>query len=200
MKQTLLTLFTFCVLCSFDKAGPEGKAMPLLPGKTLKGHTMNAAYFKGHVTLVNFMYIGCPPCMNEIGAMNRLYHDYAGNNKFQMLCIARQTNAQMNSFNAAGASLYSRIRTALGAEPIAYDILAACEGNASHTDTTGENIRISKECNIIEEIYGVDSYPTAWFVDKNGIVRKVSHGGPASKDDKEFYTRMKKEIDAMLAE
>ncbi len=178
--------------------------MPLLPQHTLDGKVVDANYFKGHVTLVNFMYIGCPPCMNELNILNRLNKEYGGKGNFQMLCIARQMKSQMVDFNSEDGPLFSQVRKFFGAEPIAYDILPACDEGASKMISRNANgdtsLRLESECDVVEKIYRVDSYPTTFLVDRNGIIRKINHGGPATKSDEKFYMNLRVDIDSMLSQ
>ncbi len=126
-----------------------GQKMPVLPAQTLDGVTVDAAYFLGKVTLVNFMYIGCPPCMAEIAFLNRLYDEYRAGGQVQVLCIARQMPAQMRDFNTADSSLYGKLRQAFGAGRIRYPILPACPPGASTQEQRGDNIRLNSECNTV---------------------------------------------------
>lgn len=57
-------------LMSFDQDSLLNHPMPSLHNKTLDGRTIDANYYKDHITLVSFMYIGCLPCMYEIDALN----------------------------------------------------------------------------------------------------------------------------------
>src|SRR5687767_220505 len=63
------------------------KPIPEFTGQTLAGKKIDKAYYKGKVTLVNFMFIGCMPCMKEISALNQLHLNNIANSKFQVLGI-----------------------------------------------------------------------------------------------------------------
>ena len=65
---------------------------------------------------------------------------------------------------------------------------------------SGQHIRMQRECNTITDVYGVTSFPTAFFVDKQGIIGKINKGGPPNQHDEHFYEEMKAQIDSMLAE
>jgi thiol-disulfide isomerase/thioredoxin len=66
----------------------------LLKTATVAGKAVDEAYYKGHVTVVSFMYIGCLPCMNEIALLNKLKKEYAEMG-VQVLCVAAQMKQQM---------------------------------------------------------------------------------------------------------
>lgn len=210
--KTLLLLFALSVpaFLSFDERTFLNKPMPTLPGETLDGKTVDEHYYKGHLTLVTFMYIGCPPCMNEIGALNRLKTELAGDDRFQILCVARQTRTQMLNFSGINKSTASSIRRAQGADSIQYDVLPACGDVASKMDSTIKrtitgkdtntevNIRLNTECDIIQQVFGITAYPAAFWVDENGTIKKISQGGPSANHDNAFYTELKAEADSML--
>ncbi len=196
-------------LLSFDYGSLLNHPIPLLPNKTLDGKTIDENYFRGHVTIVSFMYIGCPGCMNEITPLNKLKQEYAGNDKVQILCVARNMKEQMVQFNSNDTAKpdtnnlqnigYGLIRKAMKADAIQYTIQPAC--NEGHGRTVnGNEIRIASECNTIKDVYGIETFPTTFFVDKKGIVREMHVGGPAIKDDEEFYNYYKKQVDSLLAE
>ncbi len=174
----------------------------MLLNKTLEGKVIDADYYKGHVTIVSFMYIGCFPCMNEISILNKIKEDYSSNRQLQVLCVARQMRQQMVEFNSNNKTLFSRMRIALGADSIKYEIQPACNDGQStmEKDSTANYISIKSECSTIEDNYYFTAYPTVFYVDKKGIVRSIHTGGPGSKNDPIFYDEVKKEIDLLLAE
>jgi len=197
-------LFTpFCILCiilltSFESKDLLNKPMPSLSAKTLDGIVINRDYFKGHCTLVSFMYIGCMPCMNEIGLLNRLKNEYANYPHFQILCIARQMKTQMIDFNTDNKSVFSNIRRALNVPPIQYAIQPACGSDSSKIQKQGEHVTLVSECNTISDVYGIDAFPTIFLVDSDCVIRVINKGGPSQPNDTLFYNRLKKEISSFL--
>jgi thiol-disulfide isomerase/thioredoxin len=200
LLSSLLPMFILLLL-SFDKQSMLNRPMLLLPNKTLDGKVIDQNYYKGHVTLVSFMYIGCLPCMVEISTLNKLKKDYRGNNQVQILCAARQMRQQMIDFNAHNNTLHSKERRTFGADSITYTILPACKDAKSKIVMNGSGgYTINSECNTIEEKFGVEGFPTLFYVDKKGIVRKIDLGAPDVKNDPEFYAGIKKELDILLSE
>lgn len=177
------------------------KPMPLLPAKTLDGATIDQGYYKDHITVVSFMFIGCMPCMNEIGMMNRLNDEYKSRN-VQFLCVARQMRQQMVEFNEDSTSLFGKVRKALGVPPMNYAIQPACADAESRMikGDSGHDIQMKSECNTITDVYSVTSFPTAFFVNRQGVIRKVKKGGPPNQHHEPFYEEMKASIDSMLVE
>jgi thiol-disulfide isomerase/thioredoxin len=198
-------LLMFLLLCPYAAKANDSllhKQAPTWQVNTISGKQIDAPYYKGRVTLVTFMYIGCPPCMNEISMLNRLQQEYKSDARVQLLAVARQTAQQMTEFNAINNTIHSKIRQALGVEPIAYEILPACGNNTGKIpDTNSAVINIGSECDVLERTLGIEMYPTTIFIDKNGIIRKVQKGGPVSKADNTFYNEdLKKPIDQLLSE
>jgi len=203
MKKTFLVLFLSLLLlplASFDSQNLVGHPMPLIANKTLDGKVVNENYFKRHVTIVSFMYIGCMPCMNEISVLNRLNREFSPDPRFQIICVARQTKEQMMQFNSDDKTLFGKIRKALNTDSIEYAILPACSDEKSKMDSSGNHITMKSECNTITEKYGIDAFPTTFFLDKKGIIRKIDKGGPPDKNDTLFYAHLKEGIDVLLNE
>lgn len=203
MKKNILLLFLpllLLPLVSFDNEQLIGQPMPLLANKTLDGKTIDEGYFQNHITLVSFMYIGCPPCMNEIGILNKLKSEYSADSRFQLLCVARQMKEQMQQFNSDNSSMFSKIRKALSVDSMEYSVQPACSNEKSRMDSSEGNVTLKSECSTIEEKYGVVSYPTIFFVDKKGVIRKIDTGGPPTRNDTAFYNKLKQELTALLNE
>jgi hypothetical protein len=207
-RTLLLAALLVPALLSFDDGGPLNKPIPILAGKTLDGQTVDAGYYKGHVTVVTFMFIGCMGCMNEIGLLNKLHDTYAGNDKVQILCIARQQPDQMIAFNRNKKSVFGQLRKAMNTDTIKYAIMPACDAGPSKMQVvktwngtdSNEDVQLKSECTTIEKTYGFNSFPMMYFVDKNGIVRNIEEGGPPTQNDMTFYDRYKSWVDKLLAE
>jgi thiol-disulfide isomerase/thioredoxin len=201
----LLPALLLLPLSSFNSETLVGHPMPLLPNKTLSGKTIDENYFKGHVTIVTLMAIGCMPCMYEISWLNKIQDEYAAKG-VQVLCVARQMRDQMVQFNSDDKkSYFFMLRNALKAEPIRYDVQPACADKESNAvvskDSSGnQKISLTMECNTLEDIYGVTAIPATFYVDKKGIIRKTTVGGPDNSTDTDYYTEVKKEIDRMLSD
>ena len=196
----IILLLPLFALCSFDNGSSMlNRPMPLLHNKTLDGKTIDESYYKGHVSLVSFMYIGCMGCMSEINSLNKLNAKYSSNEKFHMLCIARQMKEQMEQFNSDKKSMFNTLRSYFGAGPIQYSIQPGCSGTSKMDSSTGR-IDLKSECNTVEETYGFSTYPTLFIVDKKGIIREIKTGAPAKGKEQAFYDGLEKEINELLAE
>jgi alkyl hydroperoxide reductase subunit AhpC len=205
MRRIVVTILVALVLplCSFEPDTLLNKPMPLMKTATVAGKVVDETYYRGHVTVVSFMYIGCLPCMNEIALLNKLKKEYAEMG-VQVLCVAAQMKQQMIDMNADGTTMFSKLRMAMGAEAIRYDIQPACPDAVSKMQQSGDsenqNITLRSECDVITDVYGVHSFPTLFYVDKKGVIRKIKKGGPGEKNDMALYAELKADVDKLLAE
>lgn len=55
----------------------EGKDCPNFTFKTLEGDTSSISNMKGKVVLIDFWFINCPPCLEEMEGLNKLYDEYS---------------------------------------------------------------------------------------------------------------------------
>ncbi len=147
------------------------KKVPTLVAIASNGQRIDTNYFNGKVTLISFMFIGCPPCMKEAPALNQLYQELSPDT-LQMLCIAPHTAAQMADYNSDATNRLSLIRKANGVDPILYPIVSECtmpkEGRAPNA--------IGPECNTLSSQFLVSGYPATLLVDRKGIIRTVYQG------------------------
>jgi peroxiredoxin len=190
------------------------QSFPEIKGQTINGSKIDKAYFKGKVTLVNFMFIGCLPCMKEIGTLNKLYRNNKTNWDFQILGIAANTADQLKHFNSEDTTIYSRIRKTLKTEPIAYELLAGCEKEKEKPANS-----LGAECPELSQKFSFNGYPISFLIDKKGIVRKIYPGFPINESEEfamdesgklkfvggktvnsEFLKEMQAAIDSLLKE
>src|SRR5687767_3149986 len=110
VEQITILLGIFLVFVSAnDPNKMNGKKIPSFLGKTLTGIDINRNYFKGKITLINFMNIGCPPCMAEISMLRR-FNEEIKNEEFQILCISANTAEQLIGFNSTKDPIYNTVK------------------------------------------------------------------------------------------
>ncbi len=155
--------------------------MPAIKGETLDGKKIDSAYFNGHLTLISFFYIGCPPCMKEIPVLNKL-KDHFKSTSFQILAIAPHTPSVLTQFNKTPSGTR---------EPISYDILPEC----SEDSLPGTAPR----CHTISRLFGVSAYPTAVLINRNGEILMTIEGFPMRENDAETLAEMIKMVEGYLS-
>jgi|GEM_PF-3325903 len=84
------------------------KALPKLDLQTLEGKTISNEVLSGKVTVINFWFIACRPCITEIPHLNKLVEKYAG------------TDVE---FLALGLDKTDRIKQTLIAYPFSYQMI-----------------------------------------------------------------------------
>lgn len=148
-----------------------GKPMPTLRGTTLRGTRVDSSFFARKVTLLNFMYIGCRPCMAEAPVLRAVQRHYAAEQAFQMLTVAPHTTGQLRDFYARNKSMLSRLRQYLQLDSATQEVLPAC-ARAAHREENS----IGPECTTIAHDFYLEAYPLTVLIDKKGVVRKVMSG------------------------
>lgn len=155
----------------------RGKKLPAINGYALDGRPINSRFFEGKVTLICFMYIGCPPCMEELPMLRALYLQ-ADTAHFQVLCIAPHTKEQLLNFNATNQSLQSQVRTHFKADSILYPILAECPKTKPNKTPN----RLGPECDLISRKFKVDGYPRMYLVNEKQTIVQVWEGFASGRD------------------
>ncbi|XWW45058.1 TlpA family protein disulfide reductase [Fibrella sp. USSR17] len=56
----------------------RGKPIPPLTFKTIAGESYEQASLVGKIIVINFWFMGCAPCRQEMPALNRLVNEYRG--------------------------------------------------------------------------------------------------------------------------
>lgn len=56
----------------------RGKPSPPLTFKTIAGESYDQASLSGKIIVINFWFMGCMPCRQEMPALNRLVNEYQG--------------------------------------------------------------------------------------------------------------------------
>jgi len=64
----------------------------------IEGKSLKLTDLTGKVVVLNFWFIGCPPCMREIPELNKLTEKYAGNDKVVFIAIALNKKSVIESF------------------------------------------------------------------------------------------------------
>lgn len=152
--------------------------LPDLKGKTI---SLSDDEFKGKVVVVSILGSWCPNCLDEAAFLAPWYRENRDRGvKIVGLAFERKDDpAYVNKVLSNFIQKYN----------IDYDVLFAG--------------KIGNDKNVLPEIDGLKSYPTTFFIDKKGNVRKIHTGfnGPATGlFYEEFKSDFNKIIDELLSE
>lgn len=65
--------------------GNLGKHFPNFKEKDINGNTFSDSGLKGKVTLINFWFEGCHPCVAEFPSLNNIYEKFHSNKMFDFI-------------------------------------------------------------------------------------------------------------------
>ena len=200
MKQLLLALLlltTMAVVISPQKL--VNRKMPPMTGQTILGTTIDSSYFKGKVTLINFMYIGCPYCVAELKMLAKLHRKMKDESDFQILSVAPHTAAQLTDFNSSNNSELADLRRDLRLDSITHEILPECAQERARKKASADGeTGVGPECNTISKPFKVDGYPVSYLIDRQGIVREAYIGYNVA--DTSMLTIVQTRVEQLLAQ
>lgn len=119
-----------------------GKVAPPISDKTLAGAPIDTAYLGGKVVAINFWFTTCPPCKQELPALNVLAARYAEKEDVVFLAVALDNEWQLNRF--------------MEYNPFLYQIIPNGRGIASRFRVSAypTNMVIDRQGNIVEHVIG----------------------------------------------
>ena len=79
---------------SFD-AALKGKPLPDFVFKDILGNTYTPEDIKGKVVVINFWFMGCAPCVEEMPELNKLVKEYENNNDVLFLALTLDEKGSM---------------------------------------------------------------------------------------------------------
>ncbi len=128
----------------------EGFLAPDFALADASGKTVRLSELRGKPVLLNLWASWCPPCQEEMPAMQKAYETYAAQG-FTILAVDTAYQDQKDSALAFAAK-----------KNLTFPILFDLDGNTSRS-------------------YQVRAMPTSFFIDQQGIIRKVVIGGPMAE-------------------
>lgn len=138
----------------------QGKELLNFTAQQFNDEIIDLKRLKGNVIVLNFWFVGCPPCLGEVGDFNKVFNHFK-DSSVKIISLANNTHAQIAKFieNKSSGPI----------EKIQYPIIP----DAS---------KIIKQYNVV-------SYPTTVFIDKKGVIRLVYSGALVSSLQKyvQFY-------------
>jgi peroxiredoxin len=191
MKKILL--FSFVIFNTALNCYCQGinnllnKELPIFKGLLLSGDSISSSELKGKVTLLQFLYLGCVPCMHEVPHYNKLFQEL-DHSQFDLIAICPETYKNLKAFNTNDtSSRFNVFHTIYKIKKIDYRIIAECK------DQISSDFR--PQCSTISEKFFLRGYPFSVLVDKYGIIRKIYGGFPIQeKAEKEKISQLKSDI------
>ena len=167
-----------------------GKKVPHFNGYLLNDSIANETFFNNKVVLINFMFIGCQGCMQELSNLAALDEKYKNKN-FMIVTIMPHIVADIKSYNGNGdtTKIYYKIRKRLKYPSINNPIIAECK-----TREFGDEKSFRPNCGNISDKFKLSGYPCNFLIDKNGIIKKI-YGNLV--DDLEF-NELQNQIDDLI--
>jgi thiol-disulfide isomerase/thioredoxin len=167
------------------------KKVPHFTGYLINESVVDETFLDKKVILLNFMFIGCQGCMQELPNLDKLHEKYRNTN-FMIVTIMRNGIEDIKSYQGIGdtSKVFYQIRKMLKSERIPNPIIAECKS----VKQTGP-VNSIKTCtdNISKEFF-ISKYPTNLLVDKSGIITKIYSN---LVDDAE-YLDLQVQIDSLL--
>jgi len=130
MKKKLLLIFLTCLLLItvlavkaqdadnsyFAKLkllkDMEGKPSPSFEATTLSGEKVNMESLKGKTIVLNFWFVGCIPCQEEMPLLNRLKKEFENDKNIIFLAFSRSTESETRNFLAKNSFDYDVVANA----------------------------------------------------------------------------------------
>lgn len=162
-----------------------GKKLPAYQSKTIDGKTIDSSYFKGKITILSFYGFGCAPCNQELSLLCELSKTLPKEN-YQILLLGDATEKDLRDLRAYRSKDSGKMKRKLGIDTLAFDIVADCPENPVRI--------IMRNCKGSKESFRVSALPTAFFINKEGIIKEICMGFalPRNKEfDAYFYSKLK---------
>ena len=95
----------------FRVASPrqEGKAVPKFDVPDIDAKWVNTEELKGKVIVMNFWFIGCVGCMDEIPKLSAVADKFKGNDDVVFLAVANNTPQQLRAYLRGNTFSYRQI-------------------------------------------------------------------------------------------
>ena len=87
----------------------EGTVAPVFAAPSIDGKLLSADNLKGKVMVLNFWFIGCLGCLEEIPKLNALADKYRGNDDIAFISIAPNTPQELRQFREREGFRYQMV-------------------------------------------------------------------------------------------
>lgn len=145
---------------------------------TIQGEVLNEKMLHGKITLLNFWYYGCLPCMAELPALNELQNKYANDSLVQLFSIFKDSiiideTGQLHFQSTGYSSDTSKFRLA---------------------NTTLTQIPNGKNIN---SLFNTIGFPTNLIIDSDGVIRTIEVGANPEGDNSYLVESFTNQIEAL---
>jgi hypothetical protein len=106
--------------------------------------------------------------------------------KYQVLMIGDAADKDLRDLRAYKSNHYRKLKRKWGIDTLAFDMVADCPENPVKF--------FSKSCRGSTPVFKVYTFPTTFFINKEGIVKEICHGFamPRNKEsDEYFYAKLR---------
>jgi len=135
-----------------ERALKAGEVAPDFTLSDLEGHPVALSDFQGHPIVLNFWATGCPPCREEMPALQAIYERYRDDG-----LVVLAVNVLI--FERGKGAVLAFVRE----YELTFPVLLDGEGD-------------------VMNLYGVRALPTTFFIDREGLIRERVVGGPMPED------------------
>jgi thiol-disulfide isomerase/thioredoxin len=193
----LTALLPICLCVKHDFGGIDqtrtllNKKFPGFSGYMLNDSVVDETFLSNKIVLLNFMFIGCKGCMEELPILADLNDQYKDPG-FMIVTIMGNGIEDIKSFQGIGdtTKIFYTIRKTLNLKSIENPIIAECR----KVNKTGPPNAINTCTENISRKFFIDGYPTNILIDKNGIITHIYYNLLDSND----YRNLKVELDKRL--
>ena len=144
-------LISACSGGSATSTAIVGKKAPDFELQNMDGETVSLSDFNGSPILINFWYTGCPPCRSEMPHLQQVYSEMQGDGLVILAINIGESSGTVRQFLESN-NLSPLLNTVL-------------------LDSKGTTLKK----------YGIQYYPTSFFVDTGGIIQEKVIGAFPNK-------------------
>ena len=132
------------------------------------GGLIDQRRLKGSISMINFWFYGCTPCMNEMPDLRKAVKHFRKDSQFQFFSFCKDTGYIKNGRPYFSAAVYLTEHgiTRKGLQYHSIDL------DVTHGINAGK----------LEPVFQFHGYPTSFITDKSGIIRYVFNGMATSDE------------------
>ena len=192
MGKIICIFFILFGIVPCQGQGIVGRKVPEFSGYMLDGNIINQTVLAHKLVLMNFMFIGCKGCMEELPQLSKI-NEMFQSAQFMVVSIIGNAIDDIKSYQGIGDT--TKFFYAIGKElkygRIKNLIIAECK-NINKRAMFGEILTCTDN---ISKAFKINSYPTNLLIDKDGIIVKKYSNLLIEKDFEdlvsEIETRLK---------